>query len=70
MAIFRMPPIIETLLKLDETLSSAGEISYSWTTWTIVIEILKERIDCGRMQPPTLSRVQTEPDYEEVMLDE
>ncbi len=71
MAIFRMPPIIDTLLKLDESLSSAGEISYSWTTWCIVIELLKERIHCGKVPPPpTLSRVQTEPDYEEVMLEE
>lgn len=36
-AIFRMPIIIETLLKLDEALGGAGEISYSWTSWCIVI---------------------------------
>lgn len=66
-----MPGIIEGLLKLEEALSSAGEISYSWTTWCIVIEMLKDRIGCGHSHPlPELVRVETEPDYEEVILEE
>lgn len=35
--IFRMRNIIEKLLRIDENSMSGGEISYSWTTWCIVI---------------------------------
>lgn len=40
-----MRNIIEKLLKIDENSMSGGEISYSWTTWCILIELLRERIN-------------------------
>lgn len=40
-----MKNIIEKLLKIDENISSGGgEISYSWTTWCIMIEHFKGQI--------------------------
>lgn len=43
--LFRMRNIIEKLLRIDESSLSGGEISYSWTTWCIVLELLKERVN-------------------------
>jgi len=43
--LFRMRNIIEKLLKIDENSMSGGEISYSWTTWCILIELLRQKIN-------------------------
>lgn len=40
-----MRNIIEKLLKIDENSMSGGEISYSWTTWCILIELFREKIN-------------------------
>lgn len=64
-----MPIIIDKLLKIDESMSNAGEICYSWTSWCIIVEILKERIGYKKKNASQL-RVDTEPDYEEVVLEE
>lgn len=42
MGLFRMKNIIDKLLKMDECYSNnGGEISYSWTTWCIMIEMFR-----------------------------
>jgi hypothetical protein len=40
-----MRNIIEKLLKIEESSLSGGEITYSWTTWCIMIELLKEKVN-------------------------
>lgn len=40
-----MRNIIEKLLRIDENSMSGGEISYSWTTWCIVIQLLREKVN-------------------------
>lgn len=42
--LFRMRNIIEKLLKIEDSSLSGGEITYSWTTWCILIELLKEKV--------------------------
>lgn len=43
--IFRMRNIIEKLLKIEDSSMGGGEISYSWTTWCILVELLREKIN-------------------------
>lgn len=45
LGIFRMKNVIEKLLKIDENSLSGGEISYSWATWSILIELLREKVN-------------------------
>jgi hypothetical protein len=40
-----MRNIIDKLLRIEESSLSGGEITYSWTTWCILIELLKEKVD-------------------------
>lgn len=42
--LFRMKNVIEKLLKIDESSLNGGEITYSWATWCILIELLREKV--------------------------
>ena len=42
--LFRMRNVVDKLMRLDESSLNGGEISYSWTTWCIVVELFRERI--------------------------
>lgn len=59
-----MRNIIEKVLKIDETYRGGGEIGYSWTTWCIVTEMLKERIgkDTFSVHLSQVSHIVTEAD--------
>jgi len=43
-AVFRMRKVVEQLLKINEGCNSGGEISYSWITWCVLVELLSEKI--------------------------
>jgi hypothetical protein len=40
-----MRNIIDKLLKIEDSSLNGGEITYSWTTWCILIELLKEKVN-------------------------
>jgi len=42
--LFRMKNVIEKLMKIDESSLNGGEITYSWATWCILIELLREKV--------------------------
>jgi len=39
-AVFRMRKVVEQLLKINEGCNTGGEISYSWITWCVLVELL------------------------------
>jgi hypothetical protein len=41
-----MKNVIEKLLKIDEGSLNGGEISYSWATWCVLVELLREKVVC------------------------
>ena len=43
--LFKMRNIIDKLLRIEESSLNGGEITYSWTTWCILVELLKEKVD-------------------------
>jgi hypothetical protein len=43
--LFKMRNIIDKLLKIEDSSLNGGEITYSWTTWCILIELLKEKVN-------------------------
>lgn len=42
--LFRMRNVIDKLLRVDDSSLNGGEISYSWATWCVMVELLRERI--------------------------
>ena len=70
LGLFRMKNIIEKVLNIDESYSGGGQIGYSWTTWCIVLELLKNKVAKPKIPKyePSLkakvSNIVTEPDVE------
>jgi hypothetical protein len=40
-----MRNLVDKLLNIENSSLSGGEITYSWTTWCILIELLREKVN-------------------------
>jgi hypothetical protein len=58
--LFRMRNVVDKLMRLEESSLHGGEISYSWTTWCVMVELSRERIatlygvECAEEGPHSL----------------